>query len=39
MLQIIRTEKVDEKNGVICLIFKKLKSVEATYIYASESSH
>ena len=56
-----RAEKVDEKNGVICLVcflimalkmYKKLhfcqfcadlskkpKSVEAIYIYVSESSH
>ena len=64
MLQTVRTEKVDDKYGVICLVSmlpswvmvyklykkvhflqfcadlsKKFRSVEAIYIYASESSH
>ena len=44
-----RVEKVDEKNGVICLVFmfpsrvmvlklSKNKSVKTIYIYASERS-
>ena len=64
MLQTVRTEKLDEKNGLICLVSmfpswvvvcklskkvhflqfcadltKKYNSVEAIYIYVSESSH